>query len=126
VGAWEVEFTDEFESWWDGLSEEEQDKIAVAVLKLKEAGPTLGFPDTSDVAQSRHSGMRELRVQIHGKPFRVLYAFDPRRVAILLIGGDKTGNDRWYDTQVPVADRLFDEHLIVIAKEIRAGKKGSS
>jgi hypothetical protein len=104
VGVWEVEFTDEFESWWDGLSEEEQD----------------------DVAQSRDSGMRELRVQIHGKPFRVLYAFDPRRVAILLIGGDKTGNDRWYDTQVPVADRLFDEHLIVIAKEIRAGKKGSS
>jgi hypothetical protein len=60
--------------------------------------------------------MRELRVQIHGNPFRVLYAFDPRRVGILLIGGDK-GNDRWYDIYVPVADRLYDEHLIAIEKE---------
>lgn len=65
-------------------------------------------------------------MQIHGNPFRVLYAFDPRRVAILLMGGDKTGNDRWYDTYVPVADRLFDQHLIVIAKEVRPGKKRSS
>ena len=61
--------------------------------------------------------MRELRVQHAGRPYRVLYAFDPRRVAILLIGGDKTGNDRWYEQFVPVADRLYDAHLVLLRKE---------
>src|SRR5690606_24874251 len=52
----------------------------------------------------------EIRIQHGGRPYRVLYAFDPRRMAILLIGGNKTGNDRWYETSVPLADRLYDEH----------------
>jgi hypothetical protein len=126
IGAvpWEVEYTDEFEAWWDELSEQEQDKIAAAVLKIRDLGPNLGFPFSSDVRQSRHPRMRELRVQVHGKPLRILYAFDPRRVGILLIGGDKTGNDRWYETYVPMADRLYDEHLETIAKEQR--NKGES
>ena len=55
--------------------------------------------------------MRELRIQHEGRPYRVLYAFDPNRAALLLIGGDKTGNDRWYEIFVPIADRLYDEHL---------------
>ncbi len=55
--------------------------------------------------------MRELRVQSAGKPIRIFYAFDPRRTAILLIGGDKTGDDRFYRRFVPQADRLYDEHL---------------
>jgi hypothetical protein len=54
--------------------------------------------------------MRELRIQHKGYPYRVLYAFDPRRSAILLIGGNKAGNDRWYDEVVPIADRLYDDH----------------
>ena len=62
--------------------------------------------------------MRELRIQHRGKPYRILYAFDPRRMAILLIGGNKQGNDRWYATYVPVADRLYDEHLKILDKEI--------
>ena len=61
--------------------------------------------------------MRELRIQHQGRRFRVLYAFDPRRTSILLIGGDKTGNDRWYEIYVPVADRLYDEHLAQLRKE---------
>jgi hypothetical protein len=65
--------------------------------------------------------MRELRVQHRGRPYRVLYAFDPRRAAILLIGGDKTGNVRWYEDHVPLADRLYDEHLAALRKE---GVKG--
>jgi hypothetical protein len=60
--------------------------------------------------------MRELRVQSGGRPLRILYAFDPRRMAILLIGGDKTGKDRFYDTYVPLADDLYDAHL----KELKA------
>lgn len=61
--------------------------------------------------------MRELRTQHSGRPLRTLYAFDPRRAAILLIGGDKTGADRWYDTYIPIADRLYDEHLDQLRKE---------
>jgi hypothetical protein len=61
--------------------------------------------------------MKELRPQHSGRPYRVLFAFDPRRTAILLIGGDKTGNDRWYDEFVPIADQLFDEHLASLKKE---------
>lgn len=61
--------------------------------------------------------MRELRTQHEGKPYRTLYAFDPGRAAILLIGGDKTGNNRWYDEFVPVADQLYKEHLDEIKKE---------
>ncbi len=61
--------------------------------------------------------MRELRTQQAGHPLRTLYAFDPRRTAILLIGGDKTGDDRWYDVHVPLADRLYDEHLEQLRKE---------
>jgi len=61
--------------------------------------------------------MRELRTQSGGRPLRTLYAFDPRRSAILLIGGEKTGDDRWYEKFVPLADRLFDRHLQEIKKE---------
>ena len=55
--------------------------------------------------------MRELRVQHQGRPFRIFYAFDPRRTAVLLIGGDKTGNDRWYEQFVPLADQIYDRHI---------------
>ena len=61
--------------------------------------------------------MRELRVQHQGRPYRVLYVFDPRRVALLLLGGDKTGDDRWYERNVPLADRLNDNYLSEIEEE---------
>lgn len=80
-------------------------------------GPNLRYPHTSGVETSRHGHMRELRVQHQGRPYRVLYAFDPRRVAILLIGGDKTGNDRWYEKFVPRADRLYDRHIETLKQE---------
>jgi hypothetical protein len=118
--VWEVEFTDEFETWWNDLSDEEQDKIDSAVGLLQRVGPSLEFPHSSGVA-SRHGHLRELRVQAHGDPFRILYAFDPRRVAILLVGGDKTGDDRWYEVNVPNAERLYDLHFSALDKE--SGKK---
>jgi hypothetical protein len=61
--------------------------------------------------------MRELRTQSAGRPLRTLYAFNPLRSAILLIGGEKTGDDRWYDRFVPIADRIFERHLLEIKKE---------
>ena len=114
---WLVEYTDEFESWWESLNEDEQESVASYVLLLEARGPMLGYPFSSGIEQSKHSRMRELRVQHGGRPYRVLYAFDPRRVGILLIGGDKTGDDRWYDKYVPIADKIYEEHLEALKKE---------
>lgn len=107
----EVEYTDEFERWWKTLDESEQASVTAYVQLLEQRGPYLPHPYSSGIEGSRYSRMRELRIQHKGDPYRVLYAFDPRRVAILLIGGEKTGNDRWYDEFVPLADELYDEHL---------------
>ena len=115
--AWDVEYTDEFEGWWDILDGNEQESVASYVRLLEERGTQLPFPYSSGIETSRHTHMRELRVQHKGSPYRILYAFDPRRTAILLIGGDKTGNDRWYEEFVPLADRLYDEHLQLLREE---------
>ena len=83
--SWEVEFTDEFEEWWHTLSESEQGRVDARVGLLMERGPSLGFPFSSQVKTSRFPEMRELRVQAGGDPLRMLYAFDPHRVAILSV-----------------------------------------
>jgi hypothetical protein len=107
----DVLYTDEFEAWWSSLNTDEQVSVNASVLLLESQGVKLGHPHTSKVFGSRFSHMRELRVQHEGHPYRILYAFDPNRDALLLIGGDKTGNDRWYEIFVPVADRLYEKYL---------------
>ncbi|CAN7395125.1 type II toxin-antitoxin system RelE/ParE family toxin [Phyllobacterium sp. LjRoot231] len=119
---WPVEYTDEFGQWWETLSESEQISVAAHVGKLEQRGPNLPFPYSSGISASRHDHMRELRVQSSGKPIRVFYAFDPRRWAILLIGGDKTGDKRFYDRMIPVADDLYDVHLAELKKEKDNGR----
>ena len=114
---WEVEYTDEFGRWWNGLSVTQQDAVVARIELLMEHGPNLPYPYSSEVKGSRHGRMRELRVQSGGRPLRVFYAFDPRRIAILLIGGDKTGHERFYEAYVPIADDLYDEHLEELRKE---------
>ena len=109
--AWEVEYTDEFESWWNTLTEDEQVEISAKVELLEGHGPTLPRPHADVITSSRHSNMKELRAKVENRQLRVLYAFDPRRTALLLIGGDKTGDPKWYEKFVPIADELFDRHL---------------
>lgn len=108
---WEIEYTDEFEEWWDQLTAEEQISVESCIALLERYGPALTRPYSDNIHHSRHTNMKELRIQHLGSPYRVLYAFDPRRMAILLIGGNKKGIDRWYDMFIPVADALYDEHL---------------
>lgn len=120
--TWQVEYTDEFGEWWDMLSGEERTRVIASVSLLERLGPNLPFPHSSGISGSRHGHMRELRVQVGGRPLRVFYAFDPRRAAILLIGGDKTGQDAFYTRLIPVADRLYDEHLAELAAEAARGK----
>lgn len=115
--AWQVEGTDEFAEWFLGLIDEEQADVGRVVELLVEHGPALPFPYSSGIVGSRHRHMRELRIQHHGRPYRVLYAFDPRRAAILLLGGDKTGNNRWYGENVPIAEHRYDEYLRELKKE---------
>ena len=113
---WEVEYTDEFSGWFDGLGESEQAAIAKAIESLEVAGPALGRPFVDTVKRSRHPNMKELRPP--SGHIRVLFVFDPRRMAILLLGGDKTGRwQTWYDEAIPVADRLYDDHLRTLREE---------
>ena len=111
--ACDVEYTDEFGIWWAGLSEAEQVDVAATVTLLEMRDIRLGFPHSSGIKSSRHNHMRELRVQSGGKPIRVFYA----RNATLLIGGDKTGDGRFYEVFVPVADDLYDQHLAELKRE---------
>jgi len=108
---WSVEYTDEFGAWWDLLSAAEQESVAASVGLLERLGPDFSFPHNSGIAGSRHGRLRELRVQRCGRPLRVLYAFDPRRTAVLLVGGDKSGKGRWHDEFVRLANRLYDDRL---------------
>ena len=115
--AWDVEYTDRFAEWWEGLSEEQQEDVAVKVKLLEKAGPALGRPHADSLAkQSEHSNMKELRIVHRGDAYRVLFAFDPRRVAILLLGSRKA-DQKWYKSAIPAADKLFAAHLSQLRKE---------
>lgn len=114
---WEIEYTDEFDDWWETLTLEELEDVTAKVLLLQRVGPALGRPHADTIRGSRHSNMKELRIQHAGKPYRVFYAFDPRRRAILLIGGIKTDDKKFYRQFVPLADRLYDEHIQTLRKE---------
>lgn len=109
--AWDILHTDEFEEWLLAQHSTVQAKIDAHIGLLAEHGPHLRHPYSSGIHGSSHSVMRELRVQVKSDPYRVLYAFDPDRAAVLLLGGNKGGDDRWYDINIPIADRLFDAHL---------------
>ena len=114
---WEVEYTDEFSAWWEGLTEGEQESVAHGLEVLRAVGPMLGRPHVDAVHGSIFNNMKELRIQHRGEPYRTLFAFDPRRTAILLVGGKKTGDERWYDRFITLADRLYEKHLDELRKE---------
>ena len=96
--------------------------MARVVVMLEDSGPALTFPYSSGIKGSKFSHMRELRIQHEGRPYRVLYAFDPRRSALLLLGGDKTGDGRWYEKMIVKADALYERHLQNIATEEQTHK----
>lgn len=110
--------TDEFAGWYGGLEERHRERVAACVDLLEQRGISLGFPYSSAIEGS-DLALRELRVQSHGHAIRVFYAFDPRRDAIVLIGGDKTGisGDRFYREYVPQAERILREYLAEIEEE---------
>jgi hypothetical protein len=116
--AWEIEYTDEFDEWFDGLSDEEQVAVYARVVQLEAQGPHLGGTLVTTIEQSRLSNLKELRVNLGGAYFRILFVFDPRRVGILLLGGDKAGDwNEWYDEHVPRAEAIYHEYLEELRRE---------
>jgi len=114
--VWEIEGTDEFAEWYDGYSDEEQQAINGAVGKLQEHGPSLGRPLVDTLSHTRLPNLKELRPP--GAFIRVLFVFDPRRVAILLIGGDKQDRwSKWYREYIPIAERLYEDYVDELRRE---------
>jgi hypothetical protein len=110
AGGWEVEFTPEAERWVRRLVGRDANRVALAVEQLQIHGPNLGRPHVDSIRGSRHRNMKELRSV--GGHLRALFAFDPRRRAVILLGGDKTHDWRgWYLRNTPLADKLYDRHL---------------
>jgi hypothetical protein len=108
-GQGEVVATDEFRDWYQSLDDGDSRAVTRAVDRLELLGVALPFPYSSAIVGSRHA-LRELRAQSGGRPLRVLYVFDPRRDAVLLLGGDKTGDDRFYERMIPTAERIWDAY----------------
>lgn len=107
---WEIELTRQTEQWYMDLNPGDADHIAAAIDQLERGGPALGRPLVDSINRSRHHNMKELRSV--GGHLRALFSFDPRRHAILLVAGDKQNDWKgWYRRNIPVADRLYDEHL---------------
>jgi hypothetical protein len=106
----EVLGTAEFEEWFLGLSSSDARAIVRGVGLLEAKGLALGFPHCSALEGSRHA-LRELRVQSSGRPLRIVYAFDPKRQAVLIVGGDKTGDDRFYSRMIPKAEAIWERYL---------------
>ncbi len=114
---WEVDLDAECKAWFNGLDIGIRRSILARLVLLRRFGPQLGRPHVDKVEGSAHSNMKELRVQHKGRPWRVLFAFDPDRQAILLVGGDKGGVKRWYKINVPIADARYMAHLETLGEE---------
>lgn len=127
--SWTVLFHDAFDVEFKSLDQGLQDELLAHALLLSEFGPNLGRPTVDGLKGSKHANMKELRFGWEGGIWRVAFAFDPQRQAILLVGGDKGGADqrRFYKRLIAVADGRFDDHLATLTtvkgKEIRHGKK---
>lgn len=116
MDVWDIELTDQAIEWLLSLDQEERVAIAAAIDLLEQLGPNLGWPVVDSIKSSRHHNMKELRS--FGGNLRALFCFDPRRTAIVLIGGDKTSDwAGWYDRNVPLADELYDDYLDEIQEE---------
>lgn len=110
--AWNVVTVTYFDNWVLGLDESEQRDVLAAIFVLEQFGPALGRPYVDSLkGGDKIRNLKELRVQHKGKPFRIFFAFDPLRQAVMLCGGDKTGEKQFYKTMIPIAEREFLDYL---------------
>ena len=118
---WEVEFHKDFDPEFDALPDDVQNELLAHALLLEQFGPQLGRPRVDTLKGSRHANMKELRFDAAGGVWRVAFAFDPKRNAVLLIAGDKSGGDekRFYRQLIAKADERSDDHLARTKKKWR-------
>jgi len=109
--VWKVIQVESFAEWFKDQDTDAQADMVTKIAVLSQYGPRLGRPYADSIKESQHPNMKELRIQSKGRPFRVFYAFDPKRKAVLLVGGNKEGAKRFYKKMIPKADKLFDEYL---------------
>lgn len=110
--TWQVVTVERFDAWYLGLDASEQQDVLAAILVLEKFGPALGRPYVDSLkGTDKVKNLKELRVQHKGRPFRVFFAFDPLRQAVMLCGGDKTGDKHIYATMIPMAEREFLDYL---------------
>ncbi len=112
--AWTIQFTIEYEAWFDSLSKKDQIAIATDLKVLAQIGPTLGRPHVDQVKGSRYPNMKELRTKVSGHVYRSFFAFDPERQAVILNGGDKKGKDqgKFYKRLIAEADKILTKYLV--------------
>jgi hypothetical protein len=122
---WTVEFHPECEQWAQALPQDDAEALLAAIRVLRDRGPSLGRPLVDTVKTSRHPNMKELRPGSTGRTeIRVLFAFDKKRKAILLLGGDKSDNwSKWYAANIPIADERFEKHQAAFDKTSDATRK---
>ena len=108
---WVVILRPTFIHWLNQQTESVADSIMANIELLRTNGPLLGRPYSDTVQGSKFRNMKELRVQHLGRPYRAFFAFDPKRQAIVLCAGDKTGDKRFYEKMIPLADKEFSQHL---------------
>lgn len=110
--AWQIVTVEYFDNWFLCLDDSEQQDVLAAILVLEQYGPALGRPYVDSLKGTNEvKNLKELRVQHKGKPYRVFFAFDPLRQAVMPCGGDKTGDKRFYETMIPIAEREFLNYL---------------
>jgi hypothetical protein len=111
--SWNVYFHPKFKTEFDELSASVQDELLASLIPLREYGPSLGRPDVDTLKDSKYLNMKELRFRADGGVWRVAFAFDPQRDAILLVAGDKSGvsEKKFYKRLIEKADKRYKEHL---------------
>lgn len=126
---WTVLLHDDFAEELVALDEELQDELLAHAKLLEKFGPNLGRPTVDTLKGTSHANMKEMRFNWMGDVWRVAFAFDPKRQAVLLVGGDKSGADqkRFYKRLISVADKRYSQHLATlndaVAREPKNGKK---
>jgi hypothetical protein len=114
--AWTVEGTDEFQAWFSRITSAECISIAAKIELLDQQGPSLGRPHADTLKGAKFANLKELIIQHAGDPYRVIFAFDPRRTSIRLLGGRKA-DSKWYKTAIPEAERIYERYLEEIKDE---------
>lgn len=119
--SWTVRFADEFDPEFEELSQAVQDELLAQAKVLEQFGPQAGRPRVDTLNGSKHANMKELRFDADGGVWRVAFAFDPQREAILLVAGDKSGGSeaRFYRSLIKRADARFDTHLVALKAKRR-------